>query len=95
VSSTPTIDDFRPHLHAAFSVAGRSEVLTLVSIEPGRAIPSLPRLPFTLIFQGERCKLLPEGQYELVPEQGRGFDLYVIPIITGPGEHQDYQVVFN
>jgi hypothetical protein len=90
-----TVEDFSPHLRRTFSLAGRSEVLTLVSVETGRGSPTLVRTPFMLIFRGKRDKILPEGQYRLVAEGGPGFDLYVIPIVTGPGDHQDYQVVFN
>ncbi len=88
-------DAFSPHVGQVFSVAGREDRLTLVSIERGRPIPGMTRQPFMLFFEGPRDRLLPEGTYALEGEGGVRFELYVMPIMTPPGDRQDYQVVVN
>ncbi|HYM01969.1 MAG TPA: hypothetical protein VET85_03420 [Stellaceae bacterium] len=90
-----TADDFTPHIGKRFSVAGRPESLTLKSVETGRPSPGLQRVSFTLLFQGARSPVLPEGLYDLVAEAGAGFEIYVMPIMTASSDRQDYQAIFN
>jgi len=90
-----TIEDFEPFIGKEFAVARRSDVLRLVSADRGRVSPGLVRIPFSLIFQGPRDRIVPEGLYHLAPEGGVDFELYVIPIMTAPGDRQDYEVLFN
>jgi hypothetical protein len=90
-----TIEDFEPYIGRNFAVAGRSEILKLVSADRGRATRGLPRIPFSLIFEGARDRIVPEGLYRLSPEDGTDFEVYVIPIMTLSGDRQDYEAVFN
>jgi hypothetical protein len=53
------------------------------------------RKPFSLIFRGPRQPVLPEGLYPVKFADGPTLMLYVIPILTAAGDHQEYQVVFN
>jgi hypothetical protein len=53
------------------------------------------RKPFALIFRGPRRPVLPEGLYPMAIADGPTLMLYVIPILTPAGDHQEYQVVFN
>ena len=53
------------------------------------------RKPFSLIFRGPRRPVLPEGLYPIEIADGPTIVLYVIPILTPAGDHQEYQVVFN
>ena len=52
------------------------------------------RHPFTLIFQGSKDRVLPEGSYEVESDAAGPWTLYLIPIIS-LGDRQSYQVVFN
>jgi hypothetical protein len=90
-----TIEDFEPFIGKEFAVARRSDVLRLVSADRGRVSPSLTRIPFSLIFEGPRNRIVPEGLYRLAAEGGADFELYVIPIMTASDDRQDYEVVFN
>lgn len=90
-----TLDDFSPHVGEVFAIVGREDRLTLASVEPGRAPGGAARQPFILFFRSPRARMLPEGLYEFESAAGRRFDLYVMPIITPPGDQQDYQVIFN
>jgi glyoxylase-like metal-dependent hydrolase (beta-lactamase superfamily II) len=54
-----------------------------------------PRQPFTLIFQGHPTDLLLEGCYTFDIEDGRSFELYIMPIHTPASDHQNYQACFN
>jgi hypothetical protein len=53
------------------------------------------RKPFSLIFRGPRRSVLPEGLYPVAIADGPTLTLYIIPIFTAAGDHQEYQVVFN
>ena len=53
------------------------------------------RKPFSLIFRGPRRPVLPEGLYPIAIADGPTLALYIIPIFTAAGDHQEYQVVFN
>jgi hypothetical protein len=86
---------FSPHVGRDFSIVGRPDRLTLVSIENGRPMPGAGRLPFILFFQSPRDRLLPEGSYEFEAEGGQRFAFHIMPIMTPPGDRQDYQVIFN
>jgi hypothetical protein len=55
----------------------------------------MARKPFSLIFRGPRRPVLPEGPYPVAIADGPTLTLYVIPILTAAGGHQEYQVVFN
>ena len=91
-----TADDFAPLVGRTFALAGGHERLTLVAVERGRTPPrgGLPQ-PFVLLFEGPRDRVLPEGIYRFEVDGGGGFAFHIMPIMTSPGELQDYQAVFN
>lgn len=90
-----TPEDFEAHIGTQFRVEGRSDILDLVAIEAHKIQRPAQPPSFTVFFQSPRDKLLPEGLYRLRAENGDIFELYVIPILTLPGDRQDYQCVFN
>jgi hypothetical protein len=55
----------------------------------------MARSPFSLIFRGPCRPVLPEGLYPIAIAEGPILTLYIIPILTAPGDHQEYQAVFN
>ncbi len=96
MTTVPVHEDFLPYVDGMFHVGGWHGALQLREIDvsrtpnPGRTAPS-----FTLLFQGPRDDVLPEGMRTITAADGRAFDVYVMPIHTPGREHQDYQVVFN
>ena len=95
MSKILTADDFEPLVGKHFSVVGLPEILELVSVERHRASGVGGRAPFTVFLQGPRSRQLREGLYQITAAECPVFELYIIPIITPPGDRQDYQCVFN
>lgn len=56
---TLTAESFAPHVNTGFAVSmeGYDDVLTLVSVDPGKAIAGTGRTPFTLTFDGARTDM--------------------------------------
>lgn len=89
-------ENFTPHVDTSFSFLGWHGSLRLTRIELQRQMHGGGgRTPFTLIFQGRRDELLPEGMWTAQTEGGARFELYVMPIHTPVGDRQEYQAVFN
>jgi hypothetical protein len=88
--------NFSGHLNALFRVdmAETSLELELVEVEVGKPIDPSLREPFTLIFQGPKDSILPEGAYNVSNDGAGSFELYIIPIVS-PVALQSYQVIFN
>jgi hypothetical protein len=92
-----TADDFVGYLGRRVWPDGRGPEMVLDRIER-REFPGweqVARKPFSLIFRGPRQPVLPEGLYPIEIADGPTIVLYVIPILTAAGNHQEYQVVFN
>ena len=92
-----TAEDFVPYLGKAFRPAGGDFELSLETIDR-RELPgweAISRKPFALILSGPCRPVLPEGSHRLTISGGPTLTLYVIPIFTTAGDHQDYQIVFN
>lgn len=92
-----TADDFAPYIGKPFRPDGTDLHLTLATIDK-REFPgweAVARKPFSLILRGPRAPVLPEGLYRIAIADGPVLTLYVIPILTAPGDHQDFQIVFN
>ncbi len=89
-------ENFSGHLNAKFQidVAENSLDLELVEVEVGNSIDPSQRVPFTLIFQGPKDSVFPEGIYSVSNDDAGSFELYIIPIVS-PGDRQSYQVIFN
>jgi hypothetical protein len=97
MAHSPKHDDFTPHLNKDFRFEGCTQALRLAAIDTHDS-PNQPkdqRKPFTLIFQGVRGDVMPEGLYAAEADGGKCFELYVIPIHTSAPDRQDYQAVFN
>jgi len=95
---TFTPDDFRPLLKKTFRVRGGHHVFTLTAVDApdlGQPTPGARRSPFNLLFVGPPRDILREGLYTLEADDGRSFELYVIPIYTPARDRQDYQAPFN
>jgi hypothetical protein len=99
MSDLLTPEHFVPHLNGVFRVAGGRHALTLARIDTpriaGQEAQPVSRQPFILIFCGPPGDVLAEGLYTLLVEDGRRFELYLIPIQTPSADRQDYQAVFN
>lgn len=92
-----TAEDFVPYLGKALRPFGCDLELKLETIDR-RERPGWEgafRKPFALILRGPRQPVLPEGSHRLAIAGGPTLTLYVIPIFTAAGDHQDYQIVFN
>ena len=92
-----TADDFAGYLDGKVWPGGRGLEMVLDRIDR-REFPGwegATRKPFSLIFRGPRRPVLPEGLYPIEIADGPTLALYVIPIFTPTGDHQEYQVVFN
>ena len=93
-----THETFTGHEGQTFLVHVESEALELelteVEVPQVRHLPEGFRQPFTLIFQGTKERILPEGHYSVESSSAGRFDLYLIPIVS-MGPRQSYQVVFN
>ncbi len=90
-------DDFVSFAGKVFRPAGTDLDLTLAAIDQ-REFPgweAAARKPFSLILRGPRRPVLPEGLHRVLIADGPVLTLYVIPILTAAGDHQDYQIVFN
>jgi len=89
-------ENFSGHLNALFriDVAETSQELELVEVEVGDSVDPSLREPFTLIFQGPKDSILPEGIHNLSNDDAGSFELYIIPIVSH-GDRQSYQVIFN
>jgi hypothetical protein len=85
-----TAETFAPHVGEAVTLSDDHR-LTLVSVD----VPKRARGGFALILRGPPSPVAPEGLHSLALEDGRRFELYVIPIHTPSRDHQDYQIVFN
>jgi Domain of unknown function (DUF6916) len=97
MSAVPVAKDFEPFVGKTLTPRGQHRVLTLVSVET-QTLPgwdNAPVEPFLLTLSGPPGDVLPEGQYEVAPDGGPDFTLYIIPIHTPAPDRQDYQVVFN
>jgi hypothetical protein len=95
MSKTLSPADFEPHIGTQFCVVGQRDILDLVAVERHKFARVAGGSAFTVFFQSPRDRLLPEGLYRITTEGGPGFELYIIPILTRPGDRQDYQCVFN
>lgn len=92
-----TADDFACYLGRTVLPDGRAPEMVLDRIDR-REFPGwegVARKPFSLIFRGPRRPILPEGLYPIAIAEGPILALYIIPILTTAGDHQEYQVVFN
>jgi hypothetical protein len=97
MNQSPKHDDFTPHVNKDFRFEGRPQALRLAAIDTAES-PNQPqdqRKPFTLIFQGVKGEVMPEGLYTAEADGGARFELYVMPIHTPAPDRQDYQAVFN
>ncbi len=91
-----TADLFESCIGANFRVEGGRHVLTLASVtRAAHAPPPGLRAGFVLIFAGPVRDVLPEGFRRLALDDGRSFDMHVMPIHTPAPDRQDYQAVFN
>jgi hypothetical protein len=96
MAQVPQPEDFVPHVHKLFRFDGAPHALRLASVDvPDLQWPPNQRKPFSLIFQGPRGDVMPEGFYAADVEDGPRFEFYIIPIHTPAPGRQDYQVVFN
>jgi hypothetical protein len=92
-----TAEDFTPFVGKACRPDGTNLDLTLATIDT-REFPGwegVARKPFSLILRGPRGPILPEGVYRVGIQDGPVLTLYIIPILTTAGDHQNYQIVFN
>jgi hypothetical protein len=92
-----TVNDFVCYLGRKGWPDGGSLEIVLDRIDR-REYPGWERVkrkPFSLIFRGPRQPVLPEGLHPIAIAKGPTLTLYVIPIFTAAGDHQEYQVVFN
>jgi hypothetical protein len=92
-----TADDFVCYLGRKVWPYGPGPEMVLDRIDR-REFPGwgqVARKPFSLIFRGPRRPVLPEGLYPIAIADGPTLTLYIIPIFTAAGDHQEYQVVFN
>jgi hypothetical protein len=92
-----TADDFTPHVGKGFTPLGQHRILTLVSVDRSTFSggDTLPRTPFTLLFNGTPGDVLPEGLYDVAIQDGPEVSIYINPIQTFDRNRQDYQAVFN
>jgi len=92
-------EDFAPHVNKQFRFSGWHGSLRLARIEqPARPVAAdgdAARAPFTLIFQGVRGDVLPDGMQMATAEDGSRFEFYIMPIHTPAADRQDYQAIFN
>lgn len=90
-------EDFTPYLGKILRAEGCGVELVLTAIDRAayRGWEKAARPPFSLILRGPAGTILPEGLYRMAIEDGPVLPLYVIPVFTAAGGHQDYQVVFN
>jgi hypothetical protein len=97
MESQPTHEDFSPHVGKRFTFAGHHLTLLLRSVDPQPrfAAPGATRVPFTLVFEGPVGDILPADFHRAAVQDGPAFELYISPIHTPAGDHQDYQAVFN
>jgi hypothetical protein len=99
MSEQLTPEHFIPYRNGVFRVEGGRHALTLVRIDnpriEARQAQPMSRQPFILIFNGPPGDVLGEGLYTLSVEDGRPFELYLMPIQTPSADRQDYQAVFN
>jgi hypothetical protein len=92
-----TAEDFSSFVGKVFRPYGIDLDLVLATIDQ-REFPgwqAAARKPFSLILRGPRSPVLPEGHHRMVIEKGPTLALYIIPILTAAGHHQNYQIVFN
>jgi hypothetical protein len=96
MDAPPTAATFTPHVGEVVRLSG-GQALTLSAVQtPSAAHRSAPdHQPFTLLLRGQRSPALPEGLHRFTLDGGATFELYMMPIHTPSGEHQDYQIVFN
>jgi hypothetical protein len=78
-----------------FGFVGWAGTLRLARIIVAPEIDAGPRPPFTLIFEGPRGEVLPEGLYTAVIDGTAAMEFYIMPIHTPAANRQDYQAVFN
>jgi len=99
MSEQLTPEHFIPYQNGVFRVEGGRHALTLARIDTpptgDRQAQPMLRQPFILIFCAPPGDVLAEGLYTLTVEDGRPFELYLIPIQTPSADRQDYQAVFN
>jgi hypothetical protein len=80
-----------------FRFEGWHGTLRLVRIDRPQ-LPNWPahiRPPFTLIFEGPRGDVMPEGFRTAIVDEGVRFEFNIMPIHTPAGDRQDYQAVFS
>jgi hypothetical protein len=97
MADQPTHETFSPYIGRRFSFNGHHVTLVLRSVDPQPkfAAPGATRAPFTLVFEGPAGDILPADFHRATVQDGPAFELYVSPIHTSAGDHQDYQAVFN
>jgi hypothetical protein len=95
---TLTADSFERHLNTGFTVSrdGYDDVLTLVSVDRGKAVSGASREPFALTFHGARTDMY-FNQSTLPFEHA---DMGKLEIFAGPfGKNEDgtfrYSATFN
>jgi hypothetical protein len=91
-------EHFAPHTDKPVRFRGWHGTLRLVSVtqmreQPG--VPAMARPPFTVLFEGPRNDVLPEGEYIADIADGPSLEFYISPIHTPAPDRQDYQAVFN
>ena len=98
MSEDLTFETFTGHEGESFVLHVEDERLTLelVEVEHGKYEPMAEGLrdPFLLIFKGPKEPLATEGVFKVAHETLGELDLYLIPIVSPPGQ-QHYQSVFN
>jgi hypothetical protein len=90
-----TKEDFAPHVGKAFHFDGFDTPLTLDRIIDYPIQPHQTRQPFLLIFRGPRRPVMETEIRDCKTETGEAFWLHVGPILTPPGDFQEYQSSFN
>ena len=91
-------EDFAPHLNETFHVdvgeSGTSFMLVEVKPLPGRAIPGMVRVPFSLVFHNGAAIVFPQKIYPMRHGSLGEFGIFLVPIARNRDGFL-YQAVFN
>jgi hypothetical protein len=98
---TLTVETFQPRIGQTFRIRPRpdteiaAELIEARSLgEPGRAIASKRRIPFTLSFRTTLSPVLPQRIYEVVHDEMGAYDIFLVPV--GPdGNGMVYEAIFT
>ncbi|MGA7614699.1 MAG: hypothetical protein WBX15_05895 [Thermoanaerobaculia bacterium] len=93
-----TASDFREHVGSNFVIEVPSDryELTLVEVieQPQFRRSESTRSPFSLIFRGERERILAQGTYSLRHDKLGELPLFIVPVQPEP-DGSRYEAVFN